>query len=406
MKESKIEKLILDLSNRWECSPQEAVDRLNSMNESEINKLIEDMVKKFNNGGFIDCLRNGGTIPACKCGKKISPEKAFSGTKLFGTTLNSYTPEQIRAIKNGTYRHSYIDDQGNQHTVRPWSKVMQAPGNSFGLARQVITPQGKTLYRSQGYEVEKDGTVVPFGGSEGTQWYEDGGHKDAFENSKHFYPTMRETIKSVPPMMQEGGLIEDEGPVAGRIPRSSMFDAAREFMPGVDRKFVRQAYRAAKRQGRAAGNTGTYLRQDARDRVIEKFRNYADSSPVNMPPLPTLYDNIDIEIADDPILNNDEFFTPLDSSIIPTVQKIDRFGGSFNSAFAAARRSGLDKFYWTDPTGENSGWKTTKLGKNTPSAQQQEYSYNQQLVENAVESPKTSDKIKAGILSTLNYPMK
>ena len=89
------------------------------MNESEINKLIEDMVKKFNNGGFIDCLRKGGTIPTCKCGKKISPEKAFSGTKLFGTTLNSYTPEQIRAIKNGTYRHSYIDDQGNQHTVRP-----------------------------------------------------------------------------------------------------------------------------------------------------------------------------------------------------------------------------------------------------------------------------------------------
>ena len=69
-----------------------------------------------------------------------------------------------------------------------------------------------------------------------------------------------------------GGMIEDEGPVAGRIPKSSMFDAAREFMPDVDRRFVRQAYRAAKRQGREAGNTGTYLRQDARDRVIEKFR--------------------------------------------------------------------------------------------------------------------------------------
>ena len=146
-------------------------------------------------------------------------------------------------------------------------------------------------------------------------------------------------------MMQEGGTIEDEGPVAGRIPRSSMFDAAREFMPDVNRKFVRQAYRAAKRQGRAAGNTGTYLRQDARDRVIEKFRNYADNSPVNMPPLPTLYDNIDIEIADDPILNDDEFFTNLNSSM-PTVQKIDRFGGNFNSAFAAARRSGLGEFEW------------------------------------------------------------
>lgn len=54
MKETKIEKLILDLSNRWDCSPQEAVDRLNSMNESEINKLINSMTKKFQTGGIAE----------------------------------------------------------------------------------------------------------------------------------------------------------------------------------------------------------------------------------------------------------------------------------------------------------------------------------------------------------------
>lgn len=150
-------------------------------------------------------------------------------------------------------------------------------------------------------------------------------------------------VKDKTQKRQMGGTIEDEGPVAGRIPRSSMFDAAREFMPGVDRKFVRQAYRAAKRQGRAAGNTGTYLRQDARDRVIEKFRNYADNSPVNMPQIPVL--STDIEIEDTPITINDNTFTNLNSSM-PTVQKIDRFGGNFNSAFAAARRSGLGEFEW------------------------------------------------------------
>lgn len=84
------------------------------MNESEINKLINSMTNKFKNGGFIDCLRAGGTVPECKCGKKIGVEKAF-----FGKKLNSYTPEQIKAVQNGTYRHSYIDDQGNQHNVRP-----------------------------------------------------------------------------------------------------------------------------------------------------------------------------------------------------------------------------------------------------------------------------------------------
>ena len=38
------------------------------MNESEINKLINSMTKKFKNGGFIDCLRNGGSVSKCKCG--------------------------------------------------------------------------------------------------------------------------------------------------------------------------------------------------------------------------------------------------------------------------------------------------------------------------------------------------
>ena len=75
MKETKIEKLILDLSNRWDCSPQEAVDRLNSMNESEINKLINSMTKKFKNGGIIDCLRKGGSIKDCGCGSKINKDQ-------------------------------------------------------------------------------------------------------------------------------------------------------------------------------------------------------------------------------------------------------------------------------------------------------------------------------------------
>jgi hypothetical protein len=60
-----------------------------------------------------------------------------------------------------------------------------------------------------------------------------------------------------------------------------------------------------------------------------------------MPQLPVLEDIVN---EDEPITINDNLFDNLDVSI-PTVQKIDRFGGSFNSAFAAARRSGLDKFY-------------------------------------------------------------
>lgn len=172
------------------------------MKESEINKLIKDMVKKFNNGGFIDCLRNGGTVSKCKCGKRIG-------------------------------------------------------------------------------------------------------------------------------MQQDGG----------RITRKDALETAMDQM-GYSRSQARRAYQNQKNALRNQGFRGAEMRQAARANMM----NSQTPGATPMPPLPTLYDNIDIEIADDPILNNDEFFTSLDSSI-PTVQKIDRFGGNFNSAFAAARRSGLDKFY-------------------------------------------------------------
>lgn len=49
------------------------------MNEQEINKIVDKMTKKFENGGLIDCLRNGNKIADCGCGKKL---KAQSGNIL------------------------------------------------------------------------------------------------------------------------------------------------------------------------------------------------------------------------------------------------------------------------------------------------------------------------------------
>lgn len=75
------------------------------------------------------------------------------------------------------------------------------------------------------------------------------------------------------------------------------------------------------------------------------------TSKIVAPQLPVLND---VVIEDEPIVINDISFDKLDTSV-PSMQKIDRFGGNFNSAFSAARKSGLSKFYWTDPTGKNSG---------------------------------------------------
>jgi hypothetical protein len=58
------------------------------------------------------------------------------------------------------------------------------------------------------------------------------------------------------------------------------------------------------------------------------------------PQLPVIDTNFEIE--DTPIEINDTF-TPIENPSL-NVQKIDKFGGSFDSAFGAARRSGLDEF--------------------------------------------------------------
>jgi len=61
-----LEKLITNLSNYWDISPDKVVDRLNFMNEQEINKIVDKMTKKFKNGGTIKYFHGGkedSTLP-------------------------------------------------------------------------------------------------------------------------------------------------------------------------------------------------------------------------------------------------------------------------------------------------------------------------------------------------------
>lgn len=114
----KLEKLITDLSNYWDLGPEKVVDRLNHMNESEINKIVNKMTKKFKNGGplpskfenggMIDCLRNGGSIKDCGCGAKV--EKAQDGKKLPYARPNWFQARFTRFSK--TPKHPREDGMG------------------------------------------------------------------------------------------------------------------------------------------------------------------------------------------------------------------------------------------------------------------------------------------------------
>lgn len=222
--------------------------------------------------------------------------------------------------------------------------------------------------------------------------------------------------------LKEGGNIQDcgcgkkiekaeDGRVLGsnqypRVSRKEAIDVAMDA--GMTKEEAQRAYLNQKNGLRRNGITGNKMRQHARWNVIDSVYPRAKEEPQvvsqQTPQIPVLDTNIEIE--DIPIEINDTFI-PLDKPI--NVQKIDKFSGSFDDAFAAARRSKLDSFVWDNPNAQYDRY-STQLGKTTPSAQQsaqqQEYEYNQQLVENAVNSPKLKDKVKSGIISTLNYPMK
>lgn len=159
-------------------------------------------------------------------------------------------------------------------------------------------------------------------------------------------------------MMQRGGIVRAQDGTT--LSREDMFNAVAPY--GLNRAQTRLAYQNAKRGLRNQGLSGNELRQTARQSIINSYTPKVVFE--------------DIEIEDEPIEIEDVDFGDLDTSV-PEIKKIDSFGGSFNSAFAAARRSGLDEFTW------NGKRYNTGLARN---------SYQSRMID-AVNSGKTNGRV-------------
>lgn len=129
------------------------------MNESEINKLIKDMAKKFKNGGFIDCLRGGGSVKDCGCGSKI--EKAGLGKGDLGTSakLPYYRPSRLEMLVgtlNKVPKHPRLDGLKGYVTAQilpnQTDTLTQAVG-PYTSYSELRTPNGRF------FEVEQDTRV-------------------------------------------------------------------------------------------------------------------------------------------------------------------------------------------------------------------------------------------------------
>lgn len=129
---------------------------------------------------------------------------------------------------------------------------------------------------------------------------------------------------------QPGGTVEIE-----KYPHASRKDALDAAMSlGMTKKQAKQDYKTEKKREQLNGKSGNDLKQTARYTIIDAVYPRAQ--------LPVLDD---VVIDEEPIIIDDSQFVPLNvnTNINPMA-----FKGSFNSAFAAARKGGLNEFTWNN----------------------------------------------------------
>jgi hypothetical protein len=219
------------------------------MNESEINKLINSMTKKFKNGGFIDCLRAGGkTYAECKkCGGKTL--KAEGGNKVRRTDEPGYAytlPNGIDVLTQDAVGTQPLP--GSHYSIEGSSPELETQ-------RTTLTDKGggPVAYNYNVYLNDGDHIFFPIR-KYTTQrlWY-----KPSTWLRRVITPEVAERFQAAydANKLAKGGSIEkalsgtEIGGKISKVARSTMFDDAAAFMPEVSRKFVRTAYRTGKNSG-------------------------------------------------------------------------------------------------------------------------------------------------------------
>lgn len=318
-------------------TPEQIVSTINKLSESpEGQEMLQGLVKEFESsmtgvfkkGGKLDyllCLKKGGSIKDCGCGKKI--EKGQQGIP------NLEYNEATQWIKDKNV-------SGMQHNVGTY----RSAGDVSSFEPSII---GKGLGIPTMYET---GNFESYAESP----------KDYLDRHKNFQNQLSSQSRLEFDYKDPGIAVKQDG---GRVfgseqyPYATRRDALRAAMDemGFSRAQARLAYKNQKNALRNSGFSGKEMLQSARYNMIDTAYPRAQASTPQLPVIDTNF-----EIEDTPIEINDTF-TPIENPSL-NVQKIDKFGGSFNSAFAAARRSGLDEFTWNG-TGKRY---TTELGNAQP----------------------------------------
>lgn len=305
------------------------------MNESEINKLINSMTKKFKNGGFIECLRNGNKIADCKCGDKIGVKKALKGSVM---DENPQLPKYAKIIEGGGrynnprriyYAHNRADLSRMPHnpkdgdifseelSVDPtvyWSNEIGKAAQPFGMNYPVRPTTYSNPYYLEYVQHDNSGLNV-----------QSADHIDA-DKAKAETSNKIRTIRN----QQNGGVVKAESGISMRQVRQAIRDNGLQG---------HNAYANMKLGLRKQGLRGRELRQAARRNIVESaYPRAVEEAPI-IEALPT---NSQLNMMPNKLVARDPGIAPITRSGRPDV--ITFSGQSFGEAFNNARKMGLSEF--------------------------------------------------------------
>ena len=263
-----LEKLITDLSNYWDLSPEKVVDRLNHMNESEIKNVVSKMTKKFEKGGLLPKAKfeNGGIIKCLKGGKTYAECK-----KCEGKTLKAEDGEKVRRTDRpgNAWTHADGIDVLTQDAVGP----QPLPGSYSSI--EGSTPEWETWRTTL---TNKGGNVM---GYNYDFYLNDGDHIFSPVNKyttkrmwnrpstwlrRELTPERAAEMKAAydANKLAEGGIVKAQNGIELTKSQSYYLDPYSET-----RGDWRKKYREAKQNLREQGMSGKDLRLEARRQTAE-----------------------------------------------------------------------------------------------------------------------------------------
>lgn len=266
-------------------APEQIVETVNKLSASEQGQqMLQGLIKEFESSmtgmfkkggklGYLLCLKSGGSIQDCGCGKKIDKKQPGGSVARMGIQpKEEFTEAEKQALSNGTF-YEETTYPGGYHVTRLSSGTKGKNQRYPFIYSKMVAPDGSVLYQQDQYRnyplINKSPKVidindVSYNLGNGEEWFNK--YKSAFDGKNLNSPRTKTSRENDLLEYQQGGRVlgSEQYPHASR---KDAIDAAKQL--GFKGSDARRTYGDSKKTARQLGFRGNDLRQVARYNLID-----------------------------------------------------------------------------------------------------------------------------------------